>query len=396
MLAKIILYLITDSINKLLPFLSVFLFAKYTTAELTGYYSLYVILYSFFFSLLMMGIQAKVIKIVISNNALESKILTVAYIFCFFNYVIVNMLVFFVSIFIDINVIHYVLLACSFLFSIGQIKAATYRAKEKVYKFASVNIYFSLVLFFMVMLKINLDFDVFYIWIYTLPFYFAYCFFRVYYDWDFNLPYVKSELVKCYFFGLGQLGHILSMWGRFAIDRVYIYVVLSVTIMGYYSMIMNIGLVVSMFSQSLNNYFSVYLFKCLSRKQYSKAISASFIFSIAIVCFSLFFIGVAYIIVNDFLPADYSEYFYLLPVIVIAFCLQGFYLSIVNYIFYIEKTYLLNIPSLISTVSMLVMSYFFIDFFGVLGAAISLLISWFVQFVLSLIIVVRFKNEIFC
>ncbi|TKF34100.1 hypothetical protein FCV50_05625 [Vibrio kanaloae] len=395
MLKKIFSYLLTDSFNKLLPFLSVFILARYTSPELTGFFSLHVIAYTFFYSIILMGIQARVVIMMTRLNILEKKTITSAYTFCICNYLFYIIIISLFDVYIYIDNTLYSILTCSVFFSIGQIKASTYRVKEKVGSFAIINIYYSLGLFLGVLLKVEIGFSIERIWLLVIPWYMIIGCFLLWKDWDGDYSSLAKELRQYYSFGLGQLGHILSMWGRVAIDRLYVFVVLSAGMLGYYSMVMNISLIVSMFSQSLNNYFSVYLFKCLSKKENKNSILASVYFSIVVLVFSILFLLLSYFFVILYLPVDYSKYYYLIPIIVCAFCFQGFYLSIVNYIFYIEKTYLLNIPSLTSTFLMLVINYFLIDWLGVVGAPISLLISWAVQFILVLVIVFRYKDEIF-
>ncbi|WP_146144520.1 lipopolysaccharide biosynthesis protein [Photobacterium iliopiscarium] len=388
-------YLLSDALNKLFPFLSVFLIAKYTSAEMTGVYSIYILYYTFIYSMILLGVSSKVLMSISKKNNNNKIIFTSAYLYCFLNFLIIFLIIKGVDVFFELNNIVYIILLCALSFSICQIKVLEYRVREDIKLFASVNLYFSGILFGAISFCLILNIDLIFIWKIVIIPYGILAVFFVISDFCFEFKQIIKEIKGDIKFCTGQILHILSTWGRVAIDKLCVLFLINITVVGYYSMIMSLSLIVSMFSQSLNNYCSVYLFKMLSLGNYKKCILMSIFFSVTIMLFSLSFMFLSKYFIAYYLPLEYIDYYYLLPIITLAFCFQGFYLSIVNYLFYIDKSYLLNIPSLVSISIMFVSSIVLICFFGVVGAALALFFSWFFQFILVLKLVVRYKNEIF-
>ncbi|PTB31261.1 lipopolysaccharide biosynthesis protein [Photobacterium phosphoreum] len=395
MLKKILSYLLSDALNKLFPFLSVFFIAKFLTAADTGIYSLYILYYTFIYSMILMGISSKVMILMSKAEYNEKLILTSAYITCLINFLIILIVIKIADINLKLDQTIYTILFCALFFAIGQIKIISYRVKENIISFASVNLFFSGLLFIAICICLKFNIELKFVWKILIFPYALVGFWFVKKDFYFIFNEIVKEINSYIKFGVGQIIHILSSWGRVAIDKICVLFMINITVVGYYSMIMSLSLIVSMFSQSLNNYFSVYLFKMLSIGNYRKCIISSIIFSISIICFSLLFVFICRYFIIFYLPVEYLKYYYLLPIIICGFCFQGFYLSIVNYIFYIDKSYLLNIPSLISITVMFVSSVILIYFFGVVGAALALFFSWFIQFILILKLIIRYKDEIF-
>jgi O-antigen/teichoic acid export membrane protein len=68
--------------------------------------------------------------------------------------------------------------------------------------------------------------------------------------------------------------------------------------------------------------------------------------------------------------------------IALGYAFNGMYLIIVNYIYYIKKTYLLSKVTVLMGVFHALLSLTLIQFFGVMGAAYATAISFFVTFIL--------------
>jgi Na+-driven multidrug efflux pump len=77
----------------------------------------------------------------------------------------------------------------------------------------------------------------------------------------------------------------------------------------------------------------------------------------------------------------YFAYKYVLW-IALGYAFQGMYFMVVNYIFYVKKTYILAWVTFTSAGVNIVLNYFFIKANGAIGAAQATTITFFVQFIM--------------
>lgn len=74
----------------------------------------------------------------------------------------------------------------------------------------------------------------------------------------------------------------------------------------------------------------------------------------------------------------------------LAFAFNGMYKMVVNYIFYVEKTYILGLITTLTAIINISLSYFLISRYGAVGVAYSSVVSYLISFCLHGIIAIEF------
>ncbi|WP_196210804.1 lipopolysaccharide biosynthesis protein [Citrobacter sp. Res13-Sevr-PEB04-36] len=402
---KIIQYLAFDLTNKILPFVIPYFIASYLSPEELGFYTTKQLLFLLFFNVISMGGGAKILVSISKENGEEKDISSSLLKIFTFNMIVVLFL-YIVLPFFDVNkdfIIDYIpLVICSFFYSVIQIQLSIYRGYNKIKAYGSLNLSLSVcvcIVIFSYVLYFRTQLGLWYCLI--IPYgLFSFKFFKDHLAVRASTSAILHETFRFCFY---QLPHVLSSWCRLGIDRLFLANLFTMSLVGYYSMMLQFGLIVSAVLQSLNNYYSPYLFKILSEKQNQKktsllaenkkAVHSSLIFFVASFCIVIIIDFFAYIVVHYFLPTEYSSYYYLVPVVTFAYGLQGCYFSVVNYIYFWEKTQYLNIPSILSCLFQIVIGYFLISKFSLLGASLSLVFSWGVQLLFTLGVLFYVKTK---
>lgn len=155
------------------------------------------------------------------------------------------------------------------------------------------------------------------------------------------------------------------------------------------------GLITSVVVQSLNKFWTPFILKKLKEEniKIKKYYSYFLIFTLLISLSNLIF---GYLFILFFMPQSYSNYLYLLPYVCISYFFQGCYFTYINKIYYLGYNKLISLPSITSVLFHILIAPILINYFDLLGAAWSMLISWIILFVTSLILIsylTKKKNE---
>ncbi|WP_318432658.1 lipopolysaccharide biosynthesis protein [Photobacterium leiognathi] len=390
-------YLCGDILNKAIPFIILPIVANYIPIDKYGVYSTEVIIFSFFCNFLCMGLQAKIIVDVVRKKIVTEDVCSnviVTFILSSFIFLVVFYIVkcFFLSSEVNLTIIFF----CAFIQSFINIFITKYQANRNVKSFVLVNISYTLAYF------IALLYSLFYnswnnVWPNILISYsilsvlfIIKCFF--YHEVILNKKYISTLKVKdSFIFGLYQLPHVLSSWVRLGYDRLILAGLLSMTVVGGYSAALQVCLISSVVYQSLNKFWTPFFIRKLDEKTNVKMIitlGAGGVILIAII--NILF---GYVYFNVFLPSNYMDFYNIVPIICIAYMFQGLYFLIVNYIYHYDFNKLISIPSVGSIVVHIIVAPLAIKYLGYYGAAISLLVSWFSLFIITILLVFYIKRE---
>ena len=91
-------------------------------------------------------------------------------------------------------------------------------------------------------------------------------------------------------------------------------------------------------------------------------------------------------IVMLFISKEYYGVFDLLPYLFLATIFNSFYLTVVNYLFYMKKTLVITIITVILSIFNVLLTYFFLNWFGLVGAAYSMATTYFLLFAIIFIV----------
>jgi O-antigen/teichoic acid export membrane protein len=211
---------------------------------------------------------------------------------------------------------------------------------------------------------------------------------RKYITFSFNKKYIKDAL----FFGVPLIPHALGGWIMTSIDRIFINSMVGVDATGIYTVGYQVGMIIGLLALSFNLAWSPFLFEKLKENNYStkkKIVKFTYLYDIGIVFLALALSFIAPYFLNFFVSKNfYFAYKYVLW-IALGYAFNGMYFMVVNYIFYIKKTYILAWVTFSSAGINIVLNYFFIKANGAIGAAQATTITFFVQFIMVWILSAR-------
>jgi O-antigen/teichoic acid export membrane protein len=204
----------------------------------------------------------------------------------------------------------------------------------------------------------------------------------------FSIKVKKDFIHDALIFSLPLVPHALSMWVRSGIDRIYITKYYGEASTGLYATAFQFGLLISFITLSINNAYVPFLYKQLNLPDNatlidtkSKLVRYTYIYFAFLITFGICMIVFSMFMVDNFLSQKYYEAKRFIPLIIVSQIFQGMYLMVVNYIFFIKRTGILSIITFSCSLLQVVLSYFMIRNIGVMGAVYSTVIVSFVNFI---------------
>ena len=196
-----------------------------------------------------------------------------------------------------------------------------------------------------------------------------------------NMTYIRNALK----FGVPLLPHALSFTIKAVVDRVLIANMVSLTATGLYSVGYQIGSITGMLGDSFNQAYVPWLYERLKRDINAEKIvivKYTYIYFIMILCMALclgligpwfftFFLGPKFAGANGYILW-----------ISLGFAFNGMYMMVVNYIFYMRKTYILAWITFSTALISIIVNYFAIKYWGAIGAAYTFSVMSFVTFLI--------------
>lgn len=180
--------------------------------------------------------------------------------------------------------------------------------------------------------------------------------------------------------------HRIGLWLGDTANKIIINSLLGATATGNYGIGAFFGSVITLIENAFNKAFTPYLFDKLSNIDKSKEkeivkISYAVYFFLFIIAFFVFifgYFGVGIIFGDQYLPTKV----FILP-LTLAAMFKGFNKLHVNYIFYTKRTFNITQITLTTGILNVILSYFMIQKFGLVGAAYTMLFISFLQYILS-------------
>jgi len=205
---------------------------------------------------------------------------------------------------------------------------------------------------------------------------------RSYIKLSFNKKYIKDAL----FFGIPLIPHNLGGLIMTGIDRIFINSMVNIAATGVYSVGYQVGMIIGLLASSFNLAYSPFLFEKLKENNYStklKIVKFTYLYDIGIIFLALILSFIAPYLLKIFVSKNfYFAYRYVLW-IALGYAFAGMNYMVINYIFYVKKTYILAWITFFSAVVNVILNYFLIKLNGALGAAQATTITYFVKFILT-------------
>jgi O-antigen/teichoic acid export membrane protein len=193
--------------------------------------------------------------------------------------------------------------------------------------------------------------------------------------------YIKNALN----FGVPLIPHALSGTIKTMVDRVMITSMISVASTGLYSVGFQIGMIIGILEDSFNRAYVPWLYERLKRDQYNEKImivKLTYAYFVGIICLALALGAIAPWFLSFFVGPQFAGSSQFVLWIAVGFAFNGMYKMVVNYIFYMRKTYILAWVTFSTAIVSIVINYFAIKYLGAIGAAYTYALVGFITFLL--------------
>ena len=399
-----IIYLGSSILNKAIPFLLLPILTKYLSPEEYGVLSIFQLMISFFTAFVGMAIHTNVSKnffkysknqtslmignilMILSLTTLIYFIITLGVSFCYqkifsvpSNWVVIIPLL-------------------SFMFMINTINLTILRNQEKavlfgVYEVANTAVNMGVTILLLLMYH--------YGWYaraggvivaYTLFFIISLLHMRK--NGFIILQYDRKEVRKILKLSIPLIPHVVGGIIIALSDRFFIERMVSLEMVGIYSVGYMFGMVVILFTDAFLKAWSPWFYKMLSDADYTKKLKivkysylyilATFIIAFGISIFAKFIIP--YVVDVRYAGAEVYVFW-----IAIGYAVHGVYKIFFPYLVHIDKTAFLGVSTVIAAVLNLIFNYLLINQFGAIGAAYATVLS----FIVSASLVFWYQNKYF-
>ena len=156
---------------------------------------------------------------------------------------------------------------------------------------------------------------------------------------------------------------------------------------GIYSVAYQIGMVMSLIQNSFNQVWAPHTFKVMKSESESgpvELMKANYLYAIIIFLLVPIITFLLPYIYSTFIGSSYQSGINIVFWVLLGYAFNGIYRMLVNYLIYIKKTKLIAFNTVLSAISNLVLNYYFISKFGVIGAAFATTVSFALLFLLTL------------
>lgn len=211
-------------------------------------------------------------------------------------------------------------------------------------------------------------------------------FYFLYKDGWLKLRFNKLYIFNALKFGIPLIPHALGSVMMTMTDRIFITNMVNISATGLYSVACQIGMVLSLIENSFNQAYVPWLFNNLKKNDENtkkKIVRATYSYFVVIIILAIGLSAIAPLFIRIFIGKQFANATVYVFWISIGFAFNGMYLMVVNYIFYVEKTYILAFITLFCAILNIVFNYILIKLNGSLGAAQATALTFFLSFVMT-------------
>jgi len=197
----------------------------------------------------------------------------------------------------------------------------------------------------------------------------------------FDLPSIKMNLA----YGLPLLPHVISGVILTFSDRIFISNMVSISETGNYAVGYQVGMIIHLVQNSFNQAWVPWFFGKLKENTKEiklKIVKFTYLYFLLMILSALILTFLAPVIFKIFIGKSFSSGLNYVFWIALGFAINGMYKMVVNYIFYLKKTYFIATATIITASINIVLNYFLIKHNGAIGAAQATAISFAVEFIL--------------
>lgn len=272
---------------------------------------------------------------------------------------------------------------------VSEVLLAIWRMEDKainygVFRVLRTIIEVSLVLFFIVKMKMNFEGTIYAL----LISYLAACIGAFFILWrknllfgNFNIAFVKHALN----YGLPLIPHTLSGVAIMYSDKLILTYYWGLSANGIYAVGFMVGQMIGLLQNSFNQAWVPWVFQKLKTGNLTdkkRMVKITYLYIVAILC-AVFVLWAIIPFIYSFLGKDFQAGIDLVLYIALGFAFNGMYKMVSVYIFYIEKTKIIAYTSVGVALLNIALNFYLIPIYHAQGAAIATMIAMAFQFVVT-------------
>jgi O-antigen/teichoic acid export membrane protein len=203
-------------------------------------------------------------------------------------------------------------------------------------------------------------------------------------EWKINKYYIKHALK----FGLPLIPHTIGGILIVATDRFVIINILGLKEVGIYTVGLQIGMIIQLFTDAFNKAYVPWLFDKLNLNDYKikiKIVKFTYFYFVAVILFALVVGLIAPFLIKILIGKSFVESSSVVLWIALGGAFKGMYYMVTNYIFYSSKTYILAWITLFCGLINIPITIFLTKSFGIIGSSVSYTLVLFLFFILTFI-----------
>ncbi|TPW55869.1 oligosaccharide flippase family protein [Morganella morganii] len=392
------IYLFSNILNALIPFILLPFFSQYLDTEAYGKIAIFQLIITGLGAIIGLNTVGAASRYYFEKSSFRQKILYNNSGFSILIYstifILITSLIFSHSLTYFFNIpTHWIILAIvnSFGLFIIQFRLTYFQIKNNALKYSIYQVGNSIVNFILTIIlisKFNLGEDgrVYSILISTFLFS-ALSLISLFRENLISFLYKKHKYIKNNLsFGLPLLPHVFGVFLLSSIDRFYISKYFDLSTAGIYMMAFQVSMGLLLVFDAMNKAFTPFLFRTLSsitEKDKNKIVKISYF--LFIFCIVIGFISylVSPILLVFFIGEKYVKSSQIVNLLCIGQTFQGLYLVITNYIFYAKKTLYLSFVTIFSGFFNMILLVMLVPEYGLIGASISFCISMAIRFIFT-------------
>lgn len=197
-----------------------------------------------------------------------------------------------------------------------------------------------------------------------------------------------------YKFGSSLFIHQISNWLKQNVDKFLILLLLGKFATGVYAVAFQFGLVLGIFTSSINKSWVPYFYKTIDDKSKESNLIKLIILYVPFILLVAFLLSFVFkMVLQFFFQSEFLEAANYIPFLLLAYCFQGMYFMVVNYMFYFRKNRQMSFISTFTTVFQVIVMFFAIKEYGLLGAVVSFSATYFLLFSLTALYVIYISKQ---
>jgi O-antigen/teichoic acid export membrane protein len=386
-----IIYLGSSILNKAIPFLLLPILTKHLSPEEYGTLAIFQIMITFYSAFVGMNIHTNVSKNFFTYTHKQvAKLIGNILVVLSFSTLSLLMITFIVTFFFDeIFSIHTnwirIMPILSFMFMVNTINLTILRNKGKAYTFG---------IFEIANTTVNMSITILLLLVYHLGWYsqaigitityFLFFIIAIIYMWKkdyLTFDIDRNEIKSILSISIPLIPHVLAGIIIIMSDRLFIEKMVSLEMVGIYSVGYMFGMVIMLFTDAFIKSWSPWFYKSLTNPtntKKEKIVKYTYIYIIGI-----FILAISISILAKFiLPYFVDEKFYgakeFILWISLGYAVRGVYQIYFPYLVHISKTSFLAISTFVAAIINLLLNYFLINIYGAVGAAYATIIAFFI------------------